>query len=374
MACWRKYSFGADGAACSCSKHGNRRAQDVVWIMEDAAAVAEDSRGPTVEGKGCPVRGDDTELDLQPTSEPHPPLDQRSPCLSAYQPGPWVEGQDPADFSDVPTGVGGQQHQVHVACHARPSVRVRTYERQTPDVRLTKHPSCYGLHGSEGLTSPALQPRGHVLHTATLVQPARGPKPVGGRPDNKAPALRAGGMPWLCPMTPREIPRPASDCWLDPRVTVRESSIQGDGLFATEPIEHGELVSRLGGRLVSTHDLHHLFAQSHRYVDTITVAKDLHLVLPPRQASGHGNHSCDPNLWWDGYYHLVAKRNITQGEELTTDYASSTTDESWSMTCTCGATSCRRIITGADYRTTNLVQRYQNHVVPAVLEAASSNS
>jgi hypothetical protein len=54
-------------------------------------------------------------------------------------------------------------------------------------------------------------------------------------------------------------PEPEPDCWLHPDAKVRQSPI-------------------------SVHN-----------IDTITVDADLHLVLPPPQPGGYGNHSCDPN-------------------------------------------------------------------------------
>jgi hypothetical protein len=45
------------------------------------------------------------------------------------------------------------------------------------------------------------------------------------------------------------------DVWVDPRVEIRPSTISGRGLFATGPIEAGETVLRLGGRLVTTREL-----------------------------------------------------------------------------------------------------------------------
>ena len=50
---------------------------------------------------------------------------------------------------------------------------------------------------------------------------------------------------------PQAVPAPPETCWLHPGVEVRESPIEGRGLFATEPIKAGSVVARLGGRLVS---------------------------------------------------------------------------------------------------------------------------
>lgn len=107
---------------------------------------------------------------------------------------------------------------------------------------------------------------------------------------------------------------PEVDCWTHPAIEVCESPIEGRGLFATEHISRGELVARLGGRIVNTAELHHLFEGADQYVDSITVAEDRHLVLPPRRTIGYGNHSCDPNLWWDGPFNLVARHDIEPGD------------------------------------------------------------
>lgn len=158
----------------------------------------------------------------------------------------------------------------------------------------------------------------------------------------------------------------ADDCWLNPDVEVRASAIEGQGLFAIKRIPRGEIVSRLGGRVVTTAGLHRLIDESAHYVDTITVGDDQHLVLPPGTPNGKGNHSCDPNLWWSGPVELVARRDILSGEELTNDYAASTCDPQFVMSCRCRATSCRGTIRGTDAADYHLAARYEGHVVPAL--------
>lgn len=163
--------------------------------------------------------------------------------------------------------------------------------------------------------------------------------------------------------------RVESSCWLTQSVAVRESQIEGTGLFAIRPIEAGELVSRLGGALVSTERLHQLFRESADYVDTIAVADELHLVIPPESPNHHGNHSCDPNLWWSGPFDLVARRDIQVGEEVTNDYAVSTTDPAFSLPCHCGAAACRGVVRSSDAWTFRLDRVYDGHVVPVVAAA-----
>jgi SET domain-containing protein len=157
---------------------------------------------------------------------------------------------------------------------------------------------------------------------------------------------------------------PEPDCWIHPDVVVARSAIAGRGLFARAPIPAGTTVSRLGGRLAPTAELDSVVAASETYVDSITVGEDVHLVLPSMTANHFTNHSCDPNLWWADEYTLVARRDVGAGEELTSDYATSSNHPGLAMACHCGSYRCRQLITGDDWRIPQLQQRYAGHWVP----------
>ena len=146
-----------------------------------------------------------------------------------------------------------------------------------------------------------------------------------------------------------EIAQPPADVWLHPDVSVGASSIAGRGLIAAAPLRAGEVVVRFGGRLVSLDELHGVFesaAAQGEYVDTIAVDHDVHLVLPSATTAHFANHSCDPTMWRSGVYELATCRTVAAGDELTVDYATLSNDPDFSMTCTCGAANCRRLITG----------------------------
>ena len=164
---------------------------------------------------------------------------------------------------------------------------------------------------------------------------------------------------------------PERACWLHPQLEVRPSPIHGLGLFARSAIPGGTVVSRLGGDLVTTDELRTLLALAARgdrgYVDTIAVGPDRHLVLPAGAPNGRGNHSCDPNTWWIDGYTLAARRAIAAEGEVTNDYATSTVDPSFAMTCSCTSPLCRGVVSGTDWRRTELRRRYGDHWVPAVL-------
>jgi SET domain-containing protein len=164
---------------------------------------------------------------------------------------------------------------------------------------------------------------------------------------------------------------PPDDVWLDRRVAVRASPIEGRGLFATEPIPAGEVVLRLGGRLVGTEELAELIAVADAdpqlpYVDTITVHDDEHLVLPAASPAHFGNHSCNPTTWIGGPYELVARRDLEAGEELTLDYGTISGAPGFVMACRCGSALCRGEVTSDDWRRPELRARYGARWVPAL--------
>jgi uncharacterized protein len=154
--------------------------------------------------------------------------------------------------------------------------------------------------------------------------------------------------------------------WTNPNMRVGPSPIAGQGLFATRPIAAGTAIARLAGRVVSSIELRELLTRPP--VDTIALGEDLHLVLPsdPRPLIAYGNHSCDPNTWWADAVTLVARRDIAMGEEVTNDYGTSTGID-FALTCNCGTTICRGVITGEDWRLHELQERYGTHWVPTLL-------
>jgi SET domain-containing protein len=164
---------------------------------------------------------------------------------------------------------------------------------------------------------------------------------------------------------------PPAGVWVDDRVVVRRSPIEGSGLFAREPIAEGTVVVRLGGHVVTSAVLTELIDAADRdpdapYVDTITVDDDAHLVLPPGTAVHFGNHSCDPNLWHVDPYELAARRPIAAGEEVTLDYATNSGADGFALGCRCGSPRCRGRVTGDDWRRPDLQRRYEGHWTPAL--------
>lgn len=160
------------------------------------------------------------------------------------------------------------------------------------------------------------------------------------------------------------VETPEPDCWLHPGLEVCASPIEGLGLFASQLIAAGTVVSRFGGRLVGDAELSALIAGP-GYVDTVSVGAGVNLVLPQDSRSGKGNHSCDPNLWWVGSYRLATRRSLAAGDEATVDYGTITDDREYTLDCRCGTARCRERVTGTDWALPDLRDRYGDHCARA---------
>ncbi|HEX5190712.1 MAG TPA: SET domain-containing protein-lysine N-methyltransferase [Streptosporangiaceae bacterium] len=137
------------------------------------------------------------------------------------------------------------------------------------------------------------------------------------------------------------------------------SDIAGRGLFAAAPISAGEVVAIKGGHIVDTATLRALPLRLQN--SEIQIADGFHLVaLADDEYEAvmlFINHSCEPNVGFSGNVVLVAMRDIDAGEELTTDYALFD-DYDGEMECRCGATGCRGVISGRDWRRHDLQRTY----------------
>jgi len=153
--------------------------------------------------------------------------------------------------------------------------------------------------------------------------------------------------------------------WLNPRVEVRPSRIQGQGLFAREMIDAGEVVAIMGGVPITTAQLDTIAATGESY-SCAAIDEDVHLLQDANDALQFGNHSCHPNLWMRDAVTIEARQVIQRGEEVTTDYALMTVDPQWRMQCQCGLPECRRVIRGDDWQRDELQRRYANHFVPFI--------
>jgi hypothetical protein len=147
--------------------------------------------------------------------------------------------------------------------------------------------------------------------------------------------------------------------YLSAKVAVQASPIHGRGLFAVEPIAQREIVAIKGG-YIFTRDTLQEVAPVLGPAD-IPIADGFFIgPLHPEEREGgmlFTNHSCNPNIGVQGQIVFVALRDIRAGEELTHDWAM-TDDDTYEMVCNCGASNCRGIITGQDWRRQDLQEKY----------------
>jgi SET domain-containing protein len=157
-------------------------------------------------------------------------------------------------------------------------------------------------------------------------------------------------------------------CYRSPKIEVRSGGLEGRGVFAKERIKQGEVVAVKAGHIVTAdqlseitetvgdfalqiHDRFYLSPISKEEVDRMTIFI---------------NHSCDPNVGFDGQITYVAMRDIEPGEELCHDYAMERTDD-YSLGCRCGSELCRGKVTGEDWKDPKLQQRYGKYFSSYIL-------
>lgn len=169
-------------------------------------------------------------------------------------------------------------------------------------------------------------------------------------------------------MSISRIYRPES--WVSSKLHLAESRIHGTGVFASREISPGEVVVIWGGTLLSLEDVRKGRCTEHTHV-AISEAECLATPLgAEKTVDDFMNHSCEPNLWMQDEVTLVANRAITPNEELVADYAIWLNDDSYRMSrlCNCGATACRHIVTGTDWRLPNVIELNYPHFTPFLNE------
>ncbi|WP_052868812.1 SET domain-containing protein-lysine N-methyltransferase [Streptomyces niger] len=147
----------------------------------------------------------------------------------------------------------------------------------------------------------------------------------------------------------------------DELVTVRDAGDRGVGVFAARDFPAGSVV--LVGVIEAELDRNTPHA-SQIGIDRFV----LHAGLMPM-----ANHSCDPNCGIrpnaTGAHNLIARTSITEGEEITYDYAMRNyTIEHFPVPCQCGTARCRRRITGWKDLPNERKSAYRGLIAPYLLD------
>lgn len=150
-------------------------------------------------------------------------------------------------------------------------------------------------------------------------------------------------------------------------VQIKKSEVEGTGVFATKFIPQGTVVWKLDpDEKKFTKD--ELITLSKEKQKLAYQAGDKFIIVT--DGSEVMNHSCNPNLWWEGDDSLSIRRDIQAGEELTYDYSTSDVnpDSMPNMECNCKSSNCRKVITYKDILNSQLQKQYFGHLPSWVLE------
>ena len=158
-----------------------------------------------------------------------------------------------------------------------------------------------------------------------------------------------------------------SGSWVSPKLRVGPSFIAGVGTFAQDFIKKDEVVIVQGGRILPNAAILADALSQHCF----QVAPGLSicpLEMTKLNLDGvfHVNHSCDPSCGFSGQIVLVARRDIAAGEEITYDYVMTDVGdldvEVEPIHCACGSSLCRKLVTGEDWRSSELRKRYRGYL------------
>lgn len=124
-------------------------------------------------------------------------------------------------------------------------------------------------------------------------------------------------------------------------VAVRPSTIDGQGVFALEPIPRWRKIGEIRGESISVMEAR-IRATRHERVMIVEISEDraidFHKSADPMR---YTNHSCAANARLAvirGRVEFYALREITPGEEITVNYGE--THHEGKLACRCGAPGC----------------------------------
>jgi len=152
-------------------------------------------------------------------------------------------------------------------------------------------------------------------------------------------------------------------CFITPKARPMATASTGFGSVAVESIATGEVVAAFGGRCVTRAEFDLLPAS--QQVRSLQIDDELFLAgAPEPEPADFINHSCEPNCVLSGSVILVAARDISAGDAITYDYATSDGSDYDEFECACGSASCRGKITGHDWMLPELQLRYRGSFSP----------
>lgn len=149
--------------------------------------------------------------------------------------------------------------------------------------------------------------------------------------------------------------------WIDRRLVLRKSAIQGIGTFAVAPIPAGQLlILTTGGLIVTEENRRSGLVELEAEMYNEELLSNGLSILTPKVFHYYVNHCCESNAIdvsrTPNTTQYIAWRNIQAQEEITTDYG---VIGAGIEACACASASCRGQITPNDWQLPELQQRYR---------------
>lgn len=128
------------------------------------------------------------------------------------------------------------------------------------------------------------------------------------------------------------------------KVSVKKSKIQGRGVYASTYIQKGEAILIIDDSHV-VNDVNKLTPKQHKFdCDYLSDGK----IILMQEPEIYINHSCNPTSYVktiNGKRHVIAMKDIKEGEEITFDYVINGMNNG-TFKCSCGAKNCRGVYQG----------------------------
>lgn len=151
--------------------------------------------------------------------------------------------------------------------------------------------------------------------------------------------------------------------WIDRRLVLRKSAIEGVGTFAIERIPAGQLlILTTGGLVLTVEDRRSGEIQLEAEMYNEESLPDDQSIVTPKVFHYYINHCCEPNAVdlsrSPNITQYIAWRTIQAQEEITTDYGiiGASIER-----CMCKSSLCRGQVTPEDWRLPELQQRYRGY-------------
>jgi SET domain-containing protein len=170
-----------------------------------------------------------------------------------------------------------------------------------------------------------------------------------------------------------------------PRVLIelRPSRISGIGVFAVRNIRKGQkvadgLYAEDFETLIPWKRFKRFDASVRRKIDDFCIGTPKGFVPPDNldfnklSIEWYFDHSCEGNVGFNLNGDFIAIEKIAKGTELTYDYGIAESNPRFRMRCKCGSKTCRRIITGNDWKQEKLRRDKGSYMLPELRRLAAS--